>query len=376
MGMIEIKTVQTRRDLAEFIRLPSVLYADDPDFIAPLSFERRARLSAKKPYFEHAGARYFLACDAAGKPVGRISAQIDEHAQKPGQPKTGHFGFVDSANEDVLKHLLDAAENWLRGQGARRVQGAYSLSINDEAGLLIEGHDSPPRMMMNYAPPWLGPAIERTGYRKAKDLLAFHMRADQNLPAAAGKMAEKAAAHPGVRERPLQDMETDLGVILDIFNEAWADNWGFVPFTAAEIKHTARSMKPLVIPDLVRIAEIDGRAAAMIVALPDLNEALKGLGGELLPLGWARLIWRLKVRGVQGARVLLMGVRKDYQSTYLGSGLAVLLIARLHEALNAQGFKEVELSWILEDNMPVIRMIEMTGGKAYKQYRIYEKDLI
>jgi hypothetical protein len=374
--MITVKPAENKKALRDFVDIPNRLYAGDSLYKPQLTIERLEHLGPKNPYFKHAAHQFFIAYEN-GTPTGRISAQIDDLAQKNGQPKLGHFGFIDAANEQTLIALLTKAEQWLDNQGAKKITGPYSLSINDEAGLLIDGYERAPRMMMNYAPRWLGPALENAGYKKAKDLIAFHMRTDAAIPAAARRIAEKTQDHPGVHLRTLDKthLKRDLGIILEIFNEAWAGNWGFVPMTADEITHTANNMKPLINPDLVHIAEIDGHAAAMIVALPDLNEALNGLGGRLLPLGWAKLLWRLKVKGVSGARILLMGVRPKHQSGFLGSALAVTLMNKLHEALRTGGYKDAELSWILEDNTPMIRLVENAGASPYKRYRIYEKTL-
>lgn len=374
--MITVKPAENKKALRDFVTLPTRLYTDDPLYRPQLTIERLEHLGPKNPYFKHAACRFFIAYEN-GAAVGRISAQIDDLAQIKGQPKRGHFGFIDAANEETLNALLTKAEEWLTTEGAKKITGPYSLSINDEAGLLVEGYDTPPRMMMNYAPRWLGPALEKAGYKKAKDLIAFHMRTDAAIPAAARRIAEKAREHPGVHLRTLDKthLKRDLGIILEIFNEAWAGNWGFVPMTADEITHTANNMKPLINSGLVHIAEIDGHPAAMIVALPDLNEALRGLGGRLLPLGWAKLLWRLKVKGVNGARILLMGVRPKHQNGFLGSALAVTLMNKLHKALRAEGYKDAELSWILEDNAPMIRLVENAGATPYKRYRIYEKTL-
>ena len=375
--MIRIVKAHSKKQLKDFITVPNHLHKDEPQYRAQLDIERLDHLSNKNPYFKHATYALFIAYEN-DRLMGRISAQIDDLAQKENQPRLGHFGFLDAENENVLKSLLEHAENWLAENGVQIITGPYSLSINDEAGLLIGGFDSPPRMMMNYAPEWLGPALERHDYGKAKDLLAFTMPTDCGIPPAAQRIADKVLTDSTIKIRALDKahMERDLTTILDIFNDAWANNWGFIPMTEGEISHVAKNMKPLIQPGLVQIVEHEGKSAAMIVALPDLNEALDGLNGKLLPFGWAKLLWRLKVKRVNRVRVLLMGVRQEFQNGFLGSTLAVTLMTHLHDAMRTHGYKEAEMSWILEDNAPMIRLIESAGGHVYKRYRIYEKALV
>lgn len=374
--MITLAKASEGKALKDFVRVPETIYANDPCHVTQLSFERLEHLSPKNPYFKHARHEFFVAYKD-GKPIGRISAQIDELAQKKGEPRLGHFGFVDAADEGTLHALLEKAEQWLREHKVEKITGPYSISINDEAGLLVNGFESPARMMMPYGPQWLPSALENAGYKPVKDLLAYQVSTQAETPAAAKRIAAKVEEHPGVHFRTLNKtkMNEDLAIILDIFNKAWANNWGFVPMTADEMTYTAHNMKPLINPDLVQIAEINGEPAAMIVALPDLNEALSGLHGKLLPWGWARLIWRLKIKGPNAARVLLMGVLPEHRHGFLGGSLAIALMTRLHEALRKHGYKEAELSWVLDDNIPMIRLAESAGAKEYKRYRMYEKDL-
>ena len=374
--MIIVQKVQNKKQLKDFIKVPNILYHSDPYYRVQLSIERLEHLSHKNPYFKHASHSFFVAY-VDGKPIGRISVQIDKLAQKENEPCLAHFGFLDAANENVLEILLAETEKWAAEKGAQKISGPYSLSINDEAGLLIEGFDDAPSMMMNYAPKWLGPALEQKTYSKAKDLLAFTMRTDCDIPSAAQRIADKVITDSDIKIRILnkRNMEHDLTTILDIFNDAWANNWGFIPMTKEEISYVAKNMKPLIQPDLVQIVETDNKPAAMIVALPDLNEALDGLNGRLFPLNWVKLLWRLKVKRVNRVRVLLMGVRNEFQKGFLGSTLAITLMICLHKNMRMHGYKEAELSWILEDNTPMIRLIESAGGHVYKRYRIYEKDL-
>lgn len=375
---LRLVEVSDRRTLDRFIALPNQLYRSHPAYVAPLTLERRDALSEKKnPYFRHARARFWLACRGE-RPVGRISAQIDELSLQRHGATLGHFGMLDAEDDPAVFALLTgAAESWLKSQGMDRVRGPFNLSINEECGLLIDGFDSRSVMMMGYAPPYAGHRIEEQGYAKAKDLIAYdYVVADTRTIDRNGRL-RKVLSDGRVRARKL-DMKRyrhDLSLILEVFNDAWSENWGFIPFTEEEIQHAAASMKPLIQPELVWVAEVDGKVAGMIVCLPNLNEAIAGLDGALLPFGWLKLLWRLKVRGVRSGRVALFGVCKRFHRTPLGGALALLLLQALRENASRIGYTHAELSWILEDNKAVSQVIESVGGRPYKTYRIYEKAL-
>ena len=317
---LSIERLGETAGIDRFIRVPFALYDDDPHWVAPLIMERRDHLNARaNPYFDHAEVAYWLAL-RGDRAVGRISAQIDHAYLERHGDACGHFGFIEGTDDPaVFKGLFAAAEGWLRERGMVRARGPFSLSINDESGLLIEGFDSPPSMMMGHAPPYYAARIEAEGYTKANDLLAYRYEAHQTFPPGPAAIVKRARRSNTIRLRHLNKAryQADLDIILDIFNDAWSDNWGFVPFTPAEIKHVAKSMKPLIREKLVCIIEVDGEAAAMAVSLPNLNEAIADLGGSLLPFGWAKLLWRLKVGPLRSARVLLMGVRKKYHNSPL-----------------------------------------------------------
>lgn len=373
---ITIKSATGSETLPDFVRVPKLLYKDDPHWIAPLDMERRDHFSSRhNPYFAHARTRFFVAYDADGTPVGRVTAQIDN--QEETYATIGHFGCLEAANKEVMAVLLQAAESWLKERDIQEVTGPYSLSINDEVGLLVSGHNQPAKLMMNYAPAWYADALEELGYEKAKDLYAYEIDVDAPLPPTSKKMAESALKKENVHERPIQmrQLQGELNTVMDIFNDAWSDNWGFTPMTQAEISYMAKNLRPILVPSMARIIEVDGAPAGMIVALPDVNQALRGLGGRLLPFGWLKLFYRLKMKGLTSGRVVLMGVRKKYQNTRLGGALAAALVVRLHEEGVKRGFKHVELSWILEENTAMSKIIEFVGGTHYKTYRIYRKSL-
>jgi hypothetical protein len=371
---VRISAVADRAALDDFIRVPFRVFASDPAWIPPLVLERRMHLSPKaNPYFRHARWQAFVAWRGA-TPVGRISAQVDALHLERYADATGFFGMLDAEDRpETFAALFAAAEQWLREQGMRRARGPFSLSINEETGLLIEGFDTPPVFMMGHARPYYAAHVEALGYRKAVDTLAYLISADFAPSPVMARLA--AAAGNRVRVRPLdrKRFAAEIALLRDIFNDAWSENWGFVPFTEAEFHELGNNLRFLVDPGLIRIAEVDGEAAAFMVVIPNINEAIRGLGGRLAPLGWAKLLWRLKVRHPTTARVPLMGVRRKYQRTRLGPALAFLVIAGAQPRTLALGVKEVELSWILEDNAGMRSIIESIGGHAYKRYRIYER---
>lgn len=371
---VTVRAVEGRADGTAFIGLPAVLQAADPAFVQPLWMERREALDPRKnPFFQHAETAFWLA-ERGGRVVGRISAQIDRLAQKPGEPATGHFGLL-AAEDDAatVLALLETAKAWLRHRGMARMQGPFNLSINEETGLLVDGFDTPPMLLMPHDPRWLAPLVERAGLRKAQDVIAYLRDTATPFPAPLQAMLAKGLPED-VRLRPLdmKQYRREIGLITDIFNDAWSGNWGFVPFTEAEVDHMAKSLKPLLDTRLVWIAEVKGEAAAFAVCLPNINEAITDLRGRLLPFGWAKLLWRLKVRGVSSGRVPLMGVRKAFAGRSIGSVLAFAVIDRIRREAAGAGLKRLELSWILESNAPMRRILEALGSDPYKTYRIYE----
>jgi hypothetical protein len=374
---LQIAKVEGRHALNEFIRLPWALYRDDPNWVPPLLLERRDHLSPKNPYFAHATFCSWLAYRNS-KPVGRISAQIAQLHIERYQDTKGFFGMLEAEDSpDVFKALTNTAETWLREQGMQQISGPFNLSINQELGLLVDGFDTPPSLMMGHARPYYGPRLEENGYAKEKDLLAYMIDADFKHSAAMQTVIKRAKKKSTLHIRPLQksNFKKELNIIQDIFNDAWSQNWGFVPFTDDEFEHLGKDLKMLANEELVKIAEVDGEPAAFMVALPNINEAIRDLNGRLLPFGWLKLLWRLKVKYPQSARIPLMGVRRRYHDSILGAALAFMVIASCQEPGLKLGIKEVELSWILEDNTPMRNIIESISGRVYKTYRIYGKGL-
>jgi hypothetical protein len=373
---LRISAVEDSAALDHFIRVPFRVFASDPAWIPPLVLERRLHLSpSHNPFFRHARWQAFVAWRGS-TPVGRISAQVDALHLERYADATGFFGMLDAEDRgDTFAALFAAAEQWLRDQGMRRARGPFSLSINEETGLLIEGFDTPPVFMMGHARPYYATQVEALGYRKAVDTFAYQIAADFAPSPIMARLVAAAAKRVSVRPLERKRFAAEIALLRDIFNDAWAENWGFVPFTAEEFHELGNSLRFLVDPGLIRIAEVDGEPAAFMVVIPNINEAIRGLDGRLAPFGWAKLLWRLKVRHPATARVPLMGVRRKYQRTRLGPALAFLVIAAAQPRTLALGVKEVELSWVLEDNAGMRSIIESIGGRAYKRYRIYEREL-
>ncbi len=376
---IRIERVTNRKALKTFVGLPAPLYRDDPAWVAPLMFERLNLLAKdKNPYFEHAAADYWIAY-RDGEPVGRISAQIDELAQDGHGQGTGHFGFVEAPDDPtVFRALFETAEGWLQDRGMVRVLGPFNLSINEECGLLIDGFKDRPRIMMSHARPYYAARIEGLGYRKAKDLWAYDLDAVAELPENVLRIVRKAEADQRLQVRNLRRsrMSDDFRIIRDIFNDAWSNNWGYVPLTEAEISKMRADLSLLLYEHSGKIAYWEGEPAAFMLVLPDLNELIADLHGRLVPFGWAKLAWRVRRRRFPCVRVPLMGVRKRYQNRPSGAFMALLLIAQHRvEWRRRHGMLRGELSWILEDNESMKGIDDSIVGIHYKTYRIYEKAL-
>lgn len=372
---IEVRPVTTPAEFDSFVRLPVELHRGKPNWVPPLVLERKEALSPKhNPYFRHADVQFFLAW-RGDKPVGRIGAQVCRIFTAKHGADIGHFSLIDAIDDAaVFAALFAAAEGWLRSRGMRHALGPFDLSINEQLGILVEGFDTPPMMMMGHAEPYHARHVEAAGYAKAKDLLAYIYDCASPPPKAATRLLEKAR-DPRIVMRPMgkNPYKDEVRLALDIFNDAWSDNWSAIPLTPEEIDYLGKSMWPILDKKLVWIAEVDGEAAGFVVVLPNLHEAIADLDGEILPFGWAKLLWRLKVRGLKSARVPLMGVRRKYAATAMGAALPFMLIDSMRQAGVAAGYATAELSWILEDNMPVRRVIESFGGKVYKTYRMYRK---
>lgn len=384
-GEVRIERVADKKALAEFVDLPFRLYADDPNWVPPLKDEVYGLLTpGKNPWFEHAEAQLFLA-RRAGKVVGRISAHIDHLAlNQPVEqgmgPGTGFWGFYEAESAEIGNALLKEAESWLRAKGMTRMLGPVSFAMWDEPGLLIEGHDHPPTVMMGFNSAAYQPWIEAAGHLKAEDLYTYALPIDQGFPELTNRivaMGEKSGKIK-IRRVNKRRFDEEAALILAILNDAWSDNWGFVPFTPAEVAYAGKKLKPIVFEDLIRIAEIDGEPVAFMMTVPDLNEQLVKYGGSLWPFNWAKLLWWLNVGKPQVTtmRVPLMGVVKKLQGSRMASQLAFMLIEYIRrDAVDKFGATRGDFGWVLSSNGPMRSVGEAVGGTVNKVYRIYEKAL-
>ena len=376
MSGIQIIPVSGKKLLKRFILLPERLHKADPAYIAPLHMEREEALGHKNPFFGHAEVQFWLAVKD-GRDVGRISAQIDTLALSLNPDAPGLFGMLAAENdEEIFRILLETAANWLRERGMARMQGPFNLNINEETGALIDGFDTPPMLLMPHDLPYVAQQLEAMGMQKAKDVIAYLYDIRVEFPASVQRLLSRALP-PGltVRQLDMKRIKEEIKNVTSIFNDAWSQNWGFVPLTEEETDYLSKSLKPLLNPRLTSLVERNGEPVAFMIALPNLNEAIKGLNGKLLPLGWARLLWRLKVAGVKTARVPLMGVRRSAAKDLIGSLIPYLMIDMVRRDALTMGYTHIELSWILEDNMPMRRMIESMNAKPYKTYRVFEAAL-
>lgn len=373
---IQIVPVDSAALMKRFIRLPTRLHAQDPNWVTPLDMEREEAFSPKKnPLFRNTEVQFWLAV-RDGRDVGRISAQV-EQGTISAEDRTGHFGLIAAEDDGaIFEALFSTAEAWLRQRGMQRVMGPFNLNINEETGVLVDGFDTPPMLLMGHDLPHVHRRIEALGYAKAKDVYAYLYELQRPFPPAVDSLLKRGLPK-GYRLRKLnfKQYRQDIGDLTDIFNNAWCDNWRFAPLSEVDTDHLAKAMKPILNPDLVWFVDVDGEPAGFGVGLPNINEALTGLDGKLLPFGWARLLWRLKVRGVKTARVPLMGVKRKFASGFGGALLPFLIIDALRREALKLGYEQVELSWILEDNVGMNRMNQGIGAEVYKTYRVYGKAL-
>jgi hypothetical protein len=375
MANIVVKVVDDRQMRKQFISLTDRIYRNDPAWVPPLIFERKQFLSPQNPYFEHARFQSWIAF-RDGDPVGRICAQIDELHLDRYQDDTGFYGMLEADNDEgVFAALFASAESWLRRQGIRRVRGPFNLSINHECGMLVEGFQTPPMVMMGHSRPYYEGLIKQQGYQSEVDLLAYLAPTDCTFTPAMQRIIRQYAKAINMRPFDFSNLDEDLSIFKDIYEDAWSANWGFLPFTSKELKHLGKDLKQFVPAEFAAIAEIDGRPSAIILLFPNLYEAIRDLNGRLLPLGWLKLLWRLKTTAIKTIRVPVMGVRKQYHNSRLGAALSLSLVAHMQTVALKRGYKEVELSWILENNKGMRNILEKAGAKAYKRYRIFSKKL-
>jgi hypothetical protein len=372
---ITVLAVGEGASLKQFLQVPYRVYRDDPAWVAPLLLEQRMRFAPGNDFFKHARWRAWVAF-LDGVPVGRITAQIDDlHQQRYGD-HMGYFGMIEAIDDEaVFAGLFGAAQSWLLGEGLQRVRGPFNLHVNEEVGLLVDGFGDPPFFLMPHGRPYYAPQLEKLGYSGVKDVFAYKVRPDFEAPRVMLKLAQRVSGRVTVRSLNRKAVAEEAELMRELFNDAWQNNWGFVPLTREEFADTVKTLTMVMPDDYIQIALYDGEPVAFIVALPNINEAVRGLNGKLLPFGWLRLLWRLKIKHPKTARVPLMGVRQEFQQSRLGPTLAFMVIDAVRKALHKRGVREVEMGWILEDNAGMRNIIETIGGVAYKRYRFYEKDL-
>jgi hypothetical protein len=373
---VDIIPANSNAELERFIRLPMRLTAHDPKYIAPLMFERREALSRKvNPFFQHADAQFWLA-QKDGRDVGRISAQIDHLARTDPAAPAGYFGMIAAEDDpEVFAALFRTAEDWLRQRGRAQALGPFNLSVNEEVGLLVDGFDTPPMLMMGHDLPYVARRIEAQGYAKVKDVFAYISETFVFNDLIEKRIRRPLPAGMTLRQVRMDRFREEVKIFTDILNDAWSENWGSAAITEAEAKYLGDSLRLILRPDWFWFVEIEGEAAAFIVLLPNVTEMIGDLNGRLLPLGWAKLIWRLKFRPIRSARVPLMGVRKKFQRDRRGALAPFLLIDAIRAKAVPQGLERAEYSWILEDNMPMRHILEGLNARIYKTYRIYGKAL-
>ena len=375
---ITIREVATKVDRKQFVDFAWTVYKDDLAWVPPLKDEVHGLIDPKKnPWFGHAKAQLWLAT-RDGTTVGRISAQVDQLVLEHMGPGLGQWGMFEALDGESAAALIASAEGWLRDQGMTRSMGPISLSIWDEPGLLISGFDQPPMVMMGHHRPAYQGWIEGAGYTKAKDLFTYEV---DIRPAAEGVMARLVEAgdkNPRIVLRPVDKshFDRDSAIILNLLNDAWSDNWGFVPLTPDEIAYAGKKLKPIIFPELVRIAEFDGEPVAFMLTIPDINDLTKDLNGELFPFNFIKLLWRLRKPRTKRVRVPLMGVAKKLHGTRLAGQLAFMLIEHIRRACVGQfGATHGEFGWILEDNQGMMSIAQLPGAQVNHTYRIYDKAL-
>jgi GNAT superfamily N-acetyltransferase len=371
MSAPEVVVVESGRDRASFVALPYALHREDPGWAPMLRRDVRALIDpAKNPFFEHAEARLFLA-RAGGRTVGRIAALHDRLHLETHADGAGFFGFFECVDDAaVAAALFEAAAGWLRERGLGTLRGPVSPSLNDEAGLLVDGFETPSVLMMPHNPRYYVPLVEGAGFRKAKDLLAFQ-NTHTSLPPRLVEATEVVGRRYGVTTRRI-DMSRfwgEVGLVKSLYNAGWERNWGHVPLTEREIDHLARQLKPLVVPELVVFAERHGEPVGFAVALPDLNVALRAnRSGRFFP-GILRVLWAS--RRISRLRVMLLGTLPEWRN----KGVDALLYRRIWEDGRALGYDWAEAGWILEDNQPMINGLLRMGFEVYKTYRVYERPI-
>jgi GNAT superfamily N-acetyltransferase len=375
MSEIRVVEVESSAQLRQFIEYPNRLYAGDPNYVTPLYVERKEFFDKKNnPFYRSARTRLFLAMRDS-EVVGRIATCISYRHNDYHEEKTGFFGFLDTPDdEEISRQLLKVAMIELKKMGMDRMRGPMNFSTNHECGFLVEGFDSPPVIMMTYNHPYQPRLAEKFGLKKVMDLLAYKLTTGTEPSERVRRVVESRLARTHVKIRPIDMSNFSREVILirDVYNQAWAKNWGFVPMDAAEFDQLAKNLKQILDPDIVCVAEHDGRAIGFSLALPDINQVLIRLDGRLFPTGLLKLLWLTKVRkSIDQCRLITFGVIPEYRKL----GIDMMLYLETFQRGLKKGYKWGELSWVLESNELMRRGVEQMGGEVYKRYRIMEMPL-
>ena len=375
---IAIAPVEEAADRKAFVDVAYALNRADPNWVPPLKTEAHGLIDPRtNPWFEHAEARFFLAT-RDGEPVGRISAQVDQEVLQYVGPGIGQWGMFEAVDAEVAAALIARAEDWLRGRRMTVAQGPFSLSIWDEPGLLVEGHDHPPTVMMGHHNPGYQGWIEAVGYRGVKDLYTYDVEFRHGFSPIIQRIVESGDRNPRIRIRPVDKSRFDeeAALILGILNDAWSGNWGFIPLSEEEIAYAGKKLKPIVYEELIRVAEVDGEPVAFMISLPDLNEITRDFNGHMFPFNWLKLLWQLRNPQVTRMRVPLMGVVKRLQATRLASQLAFMMIEYIRrDAVKRYSAGRAEIGWILDDNEGMKSIAAAIDARINRIYRIYEKPL-
>jgi GNAT superfamily N-acetyltransferase len=375
---LTIRPVRTKKDKKAFVDLAWEVYKDDPAWVPPLKDEVHGLITpGKNPWFEHAKAELWLA-ERGGKVVGRISAQVDELVQQYRDKGIGNWGMFEVLDAEAAAALIKTAEQWLRDRGMTKALGPISLSIWDEPGLEIEGFAESPTAMMGHHKPEYQGWIEAAGYEKAKDLITYGLNIEHWEDPMIDRLIAMGERNPKIRIRMVDKskFKEEARLILNLLNDAWSNNWGYVPLTEAEINYAGKKLKPIIFNELVRIAELDGEPVAFMLTIPDINELTKDLNGELFPFNFIKLLWRLRKPRTRRLRVPLMGVAKKLHHTRLASQLAFMMIEYTRrEGTTKYGATHGEFGWILEDNKGMLSIAQLPGAAINHRYRIYEKAL-
>ncbi|HVY45601.1 MAG TPA: hypothetical protein VHB21_06960 [Minicystis sp.] len=370
-------TAGDKKTLKDFLNCVRTVYAGNANYVRPLDFDVSDRLDHKKnPFFEHADGTAWVAY-RDGQPVGRVTAQIDQEHLKRYHDDAGFFGFLDTIDDpEVAKALLAAAEAWVKARGMKRLRGPLSLSTNEETGCLIDGFDKPPMILMPYHNSYQGGLIEQAGFHKLKDFYAWKYDVGE-VPTRAQKAHDEIAAMPEIKTRPADPKRllADIRILMDIYNDAWSDNWGFVPLTETELVKMAADTKLILMPEITRLTFINDEPAAVALGLPNINEMIQDLDGSLFPLGLVKMLWRLRVRGPKSGRLVILGIRKKWRHVRRYAGLSAYLYVEMNRSAHLLGMRDSELGWTLEDNAAINAGIRLMGGRVDKKYRVYEKEL-